>query len=288
MNNRKILFLINLVLILLLGCVVVKTVLKHDSPGNTSSVQAVPNGNSLSETSGPAVQLSRKNYDDIVARNLFDVAKPSTAIGESAEQNQTISTEQLGELELNLVLQGTVAGPDDIARAIIRNLSTKKTNLYKTGDIVAGARIVGIKKDAVILLCRGQKKILKLSTYKSPTSQNSKNKLVSSQPAKADKKPKTKSQIRNEFLEDFLETAQIEPYVVDDQPQGLKITGLEKVEMAELLGLKNGDIIQVVNNQKLTNKQKAFQVFKKAATQPYLDIELLRNDRPKTLSFPMK
>ncbi|MBA7655126.1 hypothetical protein ES703_63024 [subsurface metagenome] len=281
-------FLINLVLILLLGCVVVKTVLKHDSPGNTSSVQAAPNGNSLSETSGPAVQLSRKNYDDIVARNLFDGINPSTAIGESAEQNQTISTEQLGELELNLVLQGTVAGPDDIARAIIRDLSTEKTNLYKTGDMVAGARIIGIKKDAVILLCRGQKKILKLSTYESPAGRDSGKKVVSSQPDTADKKPKTRAQIRNELLEDFIQTARIETYVVDDQPQGLKITGLEKIEMAELLGLKNGDVIQVVNNQKLTSKQKAFQVFKKAATQPYLDIELLRNDRLKTLSFPLK
>jgi len=281
-------FLINLMLILLLGYVIAKTVLRQDKPENASPLHAAPKEDSLSETSSPAVPPSRKNYDDIVARNLFDGTNPSTAIDESAEQNQTISAEQLGQLELNLVLQGTVAGPDDIARAIIKDLSTEKTDLYKTGDMIADARIVDIKKDAVILLCRGHKKTLKLNNYKSTTSQNSKNKFVSSQPATADKKPKTRSQIRNEFLEDFLETARIEPYIVDNQPSGLRITGLEKVEMAELLGLKNGDVIQVVNNQKLTNKQKAFQVFKKAATQPHLDIELLRNDRLKTLSFPLK
>ena len=76
--------------------------------------------------------------------------------------------------------------------------------------------------------------------------------------------------------------------MVDDQPQGMKITGLEKVAIAELIGLKNGDVIQVVNNQKLTSKQKAFQVFKKAATQTSLDIDLLRGNKLKTLSFPLK
>jgi len=35
-------------------------------------------------------------------------------------------------------------------------------------------------------------------------------------------------------------------------------------------------------------KQKAFQVFKKAMTQPHLNIEFLRDEKHKTLSFPMR
>ena len=288
MNTRKTLFLINLALILLLGYGVAKTIVRQDKPDNTTPPQTAGKADGSPETSSPKVTSSRENYDDIVTRNLFDGTNPSTGIDESPPQTRTISPEQSDQLKLDLVLQGTVAGPDDIARAVIRDLSTDKTDLYKKGDMVAGARIVDIKKDAVVLICRGRKKILKFSACKSPASQNSGKKIVSSKPATTDKKPKTTSQIRNELLENFLETARIETYVVDNQPQGLQVTGLEKVKMAQLIGLKNGDVIQIVNNQKLTNKQKAFQVFKKAATQPYLDIELLRGEKLKTLSFPLK
>ena len=100
--------------------------------------------------------------------------------------------------------------------------------------------------------------------------------------------PKISLTIKNQILEDIFNNARIEPFIADNQPQGLRISELEKAEKAKSLPLKNGDVIRLVNGQLLTNKQKAFQVIKKARSQPFLDVELLRDGAVKTLSFPPK
>ncbi|MCP4707620.1 MAG: hypothetical protein GY869_03260 [Planctomycetes bacterium] len=68
----------------------------------------------------------------------------------------------------------------------------------------------------------------------------------------------------------------------------MRITKLENVKNAKLLGLKDGDVIRLVNGQLVTNKQKAFQVIRKARTQPFLDVEIQRDSFTKTISFPPK
>jgi len=56
----------------------------------------------------------------------------------------------------------------------------------------------------------------------------------------------------------------------------------------KIFGFKNGDVIQNVNGQALTDKQKAFQVIKKARSQSSLSVQLLRNQHKMDLSFKMK
>ena len=89
------------------------------------------------------------------------------------------------------------------------------------------------------------------------------------------------------YVTDIFRKATIEPYVKNDQTEGLKITGLENIPMAEMFGFKNGDIVQSVNGQQLTSKQKAFQVLMKAKTQSSIDIRLLRDGQSKNLSFKL-
>ena len=87
------------------------------------------------------------------------------------------------------------------------------------------------------------------------------------------------------YLGELLRQATIEPYVKNNRIEGLKISDLDNIPMAQMLGFKNGDIVQSVNGQQLTSKQKAFQVLMKARTQPRLDIRLLREGKSKDLSF---
>jgi type II secretory pathway component PulC len=75
--------------------------------------------------------------------------------------------------------------------------------------------------------------------------------------------------------------------VKNHRTEGLKISGLEKIPMAERFGLQNGDVVQSINGQQLTSKQKAFQVLMKARTQSKVDIQLLRDGQRKGLSFDL-
>jgi type II secretory pathway component PulC len=89
-------------------------------------------------------------------------------------------------------------------------------------------------------------------------------------------------------VEQILTQTTLTPYTMDGQVQGIQIKGLDTIPLAGLLGLKDGDIIHVVNGQTLTSKQKAFQILKKAKSQRMLDIELLRDGQTKSLSFPIR
>ncbi|MHC4243549.1 MAG: PDZ domain-containing protein, partial [Planctomycetota bacterium] len=88
-------------------------------------------------------------------------------------------------------------------------------------------------------------------------------------------------------LETVLAKATIEPYLVDDQVEGLRITNLETIPMAKAFGLKEGDIIRQVNGHLLTNKQKAFQVFKKARAEATMSLELLSDGEAKEISLTL-
>jgi type II secretory pathway component PulC len=126
-------------------------------------------------------------------------------------------------------------------------------------------------------------------------SNNSSTETPSSKPVnKTGNTARTNSQTKNALInartkigcvEAVLKEAVIEPYVVDDQVEGLRIMDLENVEEAKELGLKNGDIIRAVNGHRLTSKQKAHQIFKKAMSQAAINLELLRDDESKKLSF---
>jgi len=89
-------------------------------------------------------------------------------------------------------------------------------------------------------------------------------------------------------IEAFLENLKIAPYIINGQQEGLSITGLDDSNLVGNFGFENGDVIQTVNGQILTNKQKAFQVLMKARSQSSLNLQLLRNKQKMDISFDIK
>ena len=295
MSFRKILLTTNLALVLIIGYAVVKTVLMEDKPEDASGFDTEVTGNNTSSEPALAPQLSGRNYDAIAQRKLFASDEPSAPTPATAKLAQPASPRSPA-LERDYVLRATFAGPSRIARAIIQDVSIKTTDSYKiddviyeTGDGSPAVRLEAVKKNAVVLSCNGQRRTLRLRGNKTPSVSDRKNsrKTSSSKPVAVIKKPRSGVRLRNEIIEDFLNTARIEPYVVDSQIQGLRLKDLDRMKK-HFPGLRNGDVIQLINGQKLTSKQKAFQVFKKAMTQPHLNIEFLRDEKHKTLSFPMR
>lgn len=289
MYIRKVLFISKLTLALVLGYVVIITFVPERKEKN--STPAFVRGGSATSVNKATHQsdLSPKDYSEIIEGNPFDIS------GQTAGSDNWTSTTYQNSVseELGLALSGTISGKTEIARAIIKNLKTGTLDLYKIDQTVAGARIESIEENAVVLVCNGQRMVLKLNIASSGSNNN--NQLTSPQAinemskvAKADLHTKKADvQTKIEYVEAVLNNAAIEPYFVDGKAEGLQITGLENLSIAKNLGLKNKDVIRSVNGHRLTNKQKAYQVFKKAKSQPAVDIELLRDNNTKKLSFSM-
>ncbi|MBN2272174.1 MAG: hypothetical protein JXN61_16295 [Sedimentisphaerales bacterium] len=292
MNTHKVLLISKLAIVLLLVYTGGSTVLVR-----RNAVELfLPASAGGSESGGPTQEdaSGRESSDDfsvIVERGIFGTGEQPSADGKAGGLPSVA-----GELGIELV--GTVCGSPAISRAIIKDTATKALGLYRPGQTVAGATIQSIEQNAVIFLHNGRVKALNLKAAEAARLADSagqaegKVKAVNPAPYLPANRVGGQSSAglasRIGCVEEILSKAAVEPYGANGIVEGLRITGIEKVFAAELLGLENGDIIRRVNGQQLTSLQKAFQVFQKAKSQPSISMELSRGGATKELTFDLQ
>ncbi len=229
---------------------------------------------------------SPRDYSAIIQRNLF-TGPDRLALQTGPSRSQMLDSLPSAE-ELGLKLIGTIAGNPAVSRAIIQNARNNTISDYRIGDVVASATVESIQREAVIVRHQGRQLVLRQHTGTGANNQGDsqpsgeESGSMSAAPRQGAAVPLS---TQAGYVEEVFRKVEIEPYVKNNQTQGLKVSGLEKVPMAELFGLKNDDVIQTINGQQLTSKQKAFQVLMKAKSQSRIDIQLLRDGKSKDLSF---
>jgi general secretion pathway protein C len=293
-NNKeyihKVFFTSKLTLVLVLLFTIIRTALLPDRIEKTLASVSAPGGSKLYVNDKVNLpDLSFADYDEIIGRNPFSTS--SQTINASTSSFAPAVSEELG-----LALFGTISGSPEIARAIIKNLRTGVSDMYKIGQTVEGAGVEVIGTDEVILVHNGERKILRLSIAQSNNNNRTETPSVKtinemSNSTKTDlstQKADTGVRTKIGCVEAVLKQALIEPHIVDGKVEGLRISDVENIKEASVLGLKNGDIIRSVNGHLLTSKQKAHQIFKKAMSQAAINLELLRDDETKKLKFNLQ
>ncbi len=289
---RKLFWLINAVLIAILLYIIVGFIPGDYAEKNTfanpipikEKVEIIPDENPL---------LPGK-HKIIVERNIFG----SSGLSPARENPRREKTEPpISIFKSQFRLLATVAGDDQAACAVIENLKSKMQDIYKTGDIIGKAQIERIERNKVVVLYRERREVLNLnimSKVSDPVDKDEEPVIAQKQNATESVKvvsPFERGINKRAFItqvpgmEVFLEKIEVAPYIINGQQEGLSITGLDDLSMAGYFGLKNGDVIQTINGQMLTDKQKAFQVLKKARSQSSLNFQLLRNQHKMDLSF---
>jgi len=292
----RILSIASLVLLVVIGYIVVSLILPKDMVQD-DTVNSTPQGtkaqidlnNSTSPAGDPKI---------ILERNIFGSA--GADVGKMDSQNRkpiAPPAKPTAGDQLQLRLLGTVAGTKEAACAVIEDLTCKSQDLYQIGDIIQGARIEAIEQNRVVLDTEGRREVLNISVArKAPApAETVAITAATEEPSVADVVKvisPTEREINNSaFLakvggvEAALKAIELSPHVIDGQAKGLRITGLEGLSMAKYAGLANGDIIQTINGQSITDKRKAFQVLQKARALSSSDIEILSGTQKKTLSF---
>jgi len=291
LDVRKILFLTKAVLVLALCYVCICLFfLPGHLKSNLEPAAALGKTGIQPGTSPVFVSLSETDYAEIASRNPF-AGLQRTAGPKSAEQADCdlSASEQLG-----LVLLGTISAKPQLARAVIKNTQTDAVGLFKIGQTVGDGRLERIEDDHVIVSHEGGTEVLRLGPLAEVGGCDAGRVSLSkggSARTKQRRKPVQTSAVqrgsaeRAGNIEALFKRAVIEPYVVDGETEGLRITDLKSMKVAEKLGLRDGDVISKLNGQKLTSKQKAYQILVKARSQPVIKIELLRRGETKELSF---
>lgn len=247
----------------------------------------------LGKNSPPAA-----NQAIILQKNIFGKGETGT-FKNHTEQEQVGSIPVVRE-QFKFRLVGTVSGNEAIACAVVENIETKAQHLYKTGDVIQGATIERIEPNRIILLRGEQRELLNLyvaSVDSAPIEKRTKSPVATkSSFAKAVNivSPTEREIDTRAFLaktgpmENILKTVQVSPHIVNGESKGLRITGLEASGVAKYAGFENGDIIQTINGQEVSDRRNAFQALRKARAMSCLDTQFLRGEETKKLSFIMQ
>lgn len=245
----------------------------------------------------PGRQPLPADYKEILERDLFRLSKADpTAVDDEA----IMSTKRPGTTGLQFRLLGTITGSEKLARAVIEDIESNVQGVYATGESIQGARIEKIERNRIVLLGRDGQEVLDLHVAMRDTaSPEGEVKSVVAEDQSGSEVVKVVSPTEREIdrkafaskvgrMDAVLKSVKFSPHVVDGKAEGLRITDLEGLNVASYIGLRNGDIVQGLNGQTITNRRKAFQVLRRAQTLPSSDIEFLRGSEKKTLSLKMR
>jgi len=196
---------------------------------------------------------------------------------------------------LNLTLHGVFVEEDPEKGAAIIGTSGNAQKYYQAGAVVMnGVKLQGVFTDRVVLLHNGQSEVLRF-----PKVSSSGSKSVAALPASS---IATRSTMRGTptvgaaSLGEYREIFQKEPLKVfehvrfvpvrsRDGLMGYRVLPQKNRELYNRLGIRPSDLVTSVNGVDLTNDREAMKLIEMLKEATSIQVEIVRNGQPQSLSF---
>jgi type II secretion system protein C len=199
---------------------------------------------------------------------------------------------------VKLMFKESTSGPDakpaaqeeDQSRteAIIQDLDHDRQDMVSVGSVVAGARVVSIAKDRVVLNVSGREEILVLGAEGT--------RPASTRDDQGAKESATSTYVLDretvrENLDDLpslLMQARAELYLKEGRPEGFQLSQIQKGSILKSVGFQDGDVIRSVNGQEVRSLEDAIALYQKFGDGDSFTIGILRGEKPKTLHVKIR
>lgn len=243
--------------------------------------QQVPTSRSLHK---PELPLAA--YAVVHSRDIFNSVKAPLQAGVAQATAAT-----------TLKLWGTAKNGLGPAFAIIEDPSTRIQKLYGEGETIApGIRLLSVDWDQVRIERNGHQETLVLSTEPSGhTNPHTRVAIRGKQTGNNTVRQLTQDTFQIERrevehamnnLNTLFKQVRAVPYATKDGiPQGFRLFAIKANSMIDRLGVKNGDIIQRVNGVEISDPSTAFSLLQDIQGQSRVQIDVMRNHKPVTLSY---
>ncbi len=220
-------------------------------------------------------------YDVITERDLMHLAARPAGSGNKIPNGENV---QLPLIEMGLTLRGTIAGFDEIARAIIE--SQGKQALYKIGDRIQGAEIVAIFRNKVVFDVNGQEQMLVVKETQSKAGRSSSARTASRPQRSA---PSDMSGMNNimQNLDKHIGRARVSPYFKGGEPYGFRVSNVSRSSTIYELGIRSGDIIKTVNGVSIKTPEEAMAAYQELQSESSVSVEFERRGVPQTIDVPL-
>jgi general secretion pathway protein C len=289
MKNRQstLMILVGIAVVVYLAVDIAYLILELSTPVPVTENQAAAGPQAEDTTKDPL-----EAYAVIVERNLL----------RTTDRPSNVDLTDPGSLEataLQLDLYGTIAGEDGRGYAIIEERDKKKQRLYTVGDTVAGATIVKIMRNAVVLRLGERDQVLK---QKEITSAGSERRALpgiapqQAQPASPGATPSPRPLSRPPTggstgsaadLANLLTQARVTPHVTagtSGKPDGVVINEIQPGSLFETVGLVNGDIIQETNGKAVTGVADLVSMYRDLKPGTSLSVKVTRSGKQVVLN----
>ncbi|MFQ5667682.1 MAG: type II secretion system protein GspC [Candidatus Binatia bacterium] len=236
-------------------------------------------------------------YAAIHTRDIFNSTKPEPAKPKEPPK----------PTQLKLKLWGVAVHADGSSYCIIEDLTTRKQDLYRINDMVAGsANVKQIAWDRVILDRDGRDEILELAN---PSGGRGRARRLPARAVAARGRrgfrPAVDAHIErlgeNEYAIDRSEVdaaldnmnqlftqVRAVPHFEGGRSTGFRLFAIRQNSIFDKIGLKNGDIIQRINGTNLTDPARALALFQQLRNENDLSVEIVRNKHNMTLSYQFR
>ncbi|HUW60582.1 MAG TPA: type II secretion system protein N [Candidatus Bathyarchaeia archaeon] len=234
----------------------------------------------------------RAIYDRFVTSGFLGAA------GQDAPPAAPPPPVEVAETQLKLKLKGTAAtSPKDLfASAIILNEEDSSINTYTIGQqVVDGVKIEEIYPRKVILFNSNSNRREVLRSDEENTGETTAI-ASSSAPGRTPGPGRRITLKKNELVQEvFMNYAdlvgKIKPkmyYDSNGKVAGITASDLESIPLAAKLDVRNGDVLQSVNNEPIDSEAKVMELVNKYRNSNMVRIGILRNGKPVTVTYRLE
>ncbi len=246
-------------------------------------------------TSGEVPVATFEPQDGGVARHALDPLDSYGVIAARDVFNPAAATDRRVAEGLRLWgvgLHGTSG------HAVIEDLETHRQELYRVGDAIRGARIVGIAWDRVTLEQSGQEATLELA----PPGERHAAQAEDGATAPPAQTPATIRRTgADAFIVDRRELAgavdnmsglmtqlRAVAEVADGRPAGFRLFQIKEDSIFHRLGLQDGDVVQRVNGTTLDDPTSLLTFLGRLRNEPRVAVDIMRAGAARTLVYDLR
>jgi general secretion pathway protein C len=246
------------------------------------SLDAAPKftGPLAQERAGIQPRKELSDYSSILERGLFGEGRASSSSGPAAAADYSA-----------YVLIGTVEG-DQFAGAVLED-ATKVQAFYRLGQkLPDGGQLVNVGRDTVAIR-RPDGGTVEVQVVDDTKIVN----VASRGPAGGGVRKvgegsflvdQHEVQSSTDNLNTILTQARALPYQEQGKTVGFRISEIVPGSIYQKIGLQNGDVVQRVNTEDVTDPGKFFQMYQGLKDEKHITIDLLRNGQRQTLNYDIR
>jgi general secretion pathway protein C len=232
-----------------------------------------------------------KDFRVVLDRNIFGSEENATEGIKSAD------IENLEPTSLKLALLGTVAGTQQSAVAVIEETAKRKQGLYRVGDSVQDAIVKMILRGKVVLRVGDKDEILTMeesSSRRASLEEEATSSRRGRRPSRASRRGASITVRRSDVqdalknINSLLSQVRIRPHFKDGKADGLALSNIKGDSIFAKLGLRDGDIVQGVNDRPIRSPDDIVSFYNKLTSASAISLQINRRGQGRTINYRIR